>query len=108
MVFKRVVVCFSFALIWSMSAAALHAADSPLADAAMRGDRDTVRSLLKQKVDVNAPQGDGSLRLHAPYGLDELEQGIIRPNANAPSLHRYRDKAESYRARWPFLEIEDD
>jgi hypothetical protein len=24
------------------------------------------------------PQGDGGLRLYAPYGLDELEQGIIR------------------------------
>ena len=55
-----------------------------------------------------APQGDGSLRLYAPYGLDELEQGIIRPNANAPTLLRYREKAESYRARWPFLKIEDE
>ena len=48
------------ALVSSISAAALHAADSPLADAAMRGDRDGVRSLLKQKVEVNAPQGDGT------------------------------------------------
>jgi hypothetical protein len=55
-----------------------------------------------------APQGDGSLRLFAPYGLDELAQGILRPNANAPSLLRFREKAESYRARWPFLKIEDD
>jgi len=55
-----------------------------------------------------SPRGDGSLRLYAPYGLDELEHGILRPNANAPSLHRYRDKADSYRARWPFLRIEDD
>jgi len=55
-----------------------------------------------------APQGDGSLRLHAPYGLDELEHGILRPNANAPSLQRFREKAMSYQARWPFLRIEDD
>jgi hypothetical protein len=54
------------------------------------------------------PQGDGSLRLHAPYGLDELEQGVLRPNVNAPSLTRFREKAESYRTRWPFLKIEDD
>jgi hypothetical protein len=54
------------------------------------------------------PQGDGSLRLYAPYRLDELETGVLRPNANAPSLHRFREKAESYRARWPFLRIEDD
>jgi hypothetical protein len=55
-----------------------------------------------------SPRGDGSLRLLAPYGLDELDQGLLRPNANAPSLHRFREKAESYRARWPFLRIEDD
>jgi hypothetical protein len=54
------------------------------------------------------PQGDGSLRLYAPYGLEELEEGILRPNANAPTLNRFREKAESYRARWPFLRIEED
>ena len=54
-----------------------------------------------------SPQGDGSLKLYAPYGLDELEQGILRPNANAPSLHRFRDKAQSYVERWPWLKIED-
>ena len=54
------------------------------------------------------PQGDGSLRLLAPYGLDELERGILRPNANAPSLLRFREKAMSYAARWPFLRIVDD
>lgn len=51
------------------------------------------------------PQGDGSLLLQAPYGLEELEQGLLRPNANAPSLHRYHDKAASYAARWPWLKI---
>jgi hypothetical protein len=55
-----------------------------------------------------APHGDGSLRLHAPYGVDELERGILRPNANAPSLGRFREKAMSYVARWPFLRIETD
>ena len=55
-----------------------------------------------------APQGDGSLTLYAPYGLDELARGVLRPNGNAPSLLRFREKADSYRARWPFLEIDDD
>lgn len=54
-----------------------------------------------------APRDDGSLRLYAPYGLDELELGILRPNANAPTHHRFREKAESYKARWSFLQIED-
>ena len=37
----------------------ISAAESPVADAAARGDRETVKSLLKQAADVNAAQGDG-------------------------------------------------
>ena len=45
--------------------AMLHAAPSaPVADAAMQGNRDAVRSLLKQAADVNAAQGDGMTALH--------------------------------------------
>jgi len=39
-------------------------ADSPLADAEMRGDTARVRALLKQGADVNAAQGDGMTALH--------------------------------------------
>jgi uncharacterized protein len=38
--------------------------DSPIADAAMRGDSAHVRSLIKQGADVNAAQGDGMTALH--------------------------------------------
>jgi ankyrin repeat protein len=38
--------------------------DSPVADAAMRGDSAQVRSLIKQGADVNAAQGDGMTALH--------------------------------------------
>lgn len=37
---------------------------APVADAARRGDLDTVRALLQQGADVNAPQGDGMTALH--------------------------------------------
>ncbi len=39
-------------------------ADSPVADAAMRGDADTVRALLREGADVNAAQGDGLTAIH--------------------------------------------
>jgi ankyrin repeat protein len=39
-------------------------ADARLANLAMRGERDRVRALLEQHVDVNAPQGDGMTALH--------------------------------------------
>jgi ankyrin repeat protein len=38
--------------------------DSPVADAAQRGDVETVRSLLRAGADVNAAQGDGMTALH--------------------------------------------
>ena len=40
------------------------AAESPVADAAMRGDATLVRSLLSAGADVNVPQGDGMTALH--------------------------------------------
>jgi ankyrin repeat protein len=38
--------------------------ESPVADAAMRGDVDQVRQLLRSGADVNAAQGDGMTALH--------------------------------------------
>src|SRR5215208_7101507 len=38
--------------------------DSRIADAAMRGDTAMVRSLIRQRVDVNVAQGDGMTALH--------------------------------------------
>ena len=43
---------------------ALQGAQSPVADAAMRGDAARVRALLRDGSDVNAPQGDGMTALH--------------------------------------------
>ena len=60
------------------------ASDTRLPDAAMRGDREAVRSLLKQKVDVNATQGDGSTALHwAAYKDDpEMVKMLLAAGAN--------------------------
>jgi ankyrin repeat protein len=49
------------------------ASDTRLSDAAMQGNQDAVRSLLKQKFDVNAPQGDGTSALHWAAYRDDLE-----------------------------------
>src|SRR6185503_403194 len=38
--------------------------DTRVADAAMKGDRDQVRSLIKEAVDVNGAHGDGMTALH--------------------------------------------
>jgi hypothetical protein len=53
------------------------------------------------------PKGDGSIALHATYGVEEISEGILRRNPLCPDGDRYLIKAESYRARWPWLRIVD-
>ncbi|NNF25896.1 MAG: hypothetical protein HKN73_01575 [Gemmatimonadetes bacterium] len=58
--------------------------ESPVADAAQRGDLETVRTLLRDGADVNAPQGDGITALHwaAERGDEELAQILLYAGAN--------------------------
>ncbi|MEI9985978.1 MAG: nucleotidyltransferase family protein [Aliidongia sp.] len=50
----------------------------------------------------------GSHDVYAPYGLDDLWDGVLRPNPINLQPERFREKAESYRARWPWLRIVED
>lgn len=47
--------------------------EAPVADAAMRGDLERVRSLLRDGADVNASQGDGMTALHWAAELDHAD-----------------------------------
>ena len=54
------------------------AAPSPVADAAMKRDQATVRTLLSQKSDVNAPQPDGATALQwAVYNNDPAMADLL-------------------------------
>ncbi len=53
---------FGVAVVAATVAATL--TESPVADAAMRGDVEAVRDLIESGADVNAPQGDGMTALH--------------------------------------------
>ncbi|MBW8862803.1 MAG: ankyrin repeat domain-containing protein [Acidobacteria bacterium] len=71
--------------------AMLHAAASaPVADAAMDGNRDAVKALLKQAADVNAAQGDGMTALHwaAMKNDADLVQTLLYAGANAKATTR--------------------
>src|SRR3982751_1101691 len=71
--------------------AMLHAAASaPVADAAMDGNRDAVRALLKQAADVNAAQGDGMTALHWAAMKDDadLVQTLLFAGANVRATTR--------------------
>ena len=75
------------ALIW------MSIADSPVADAAMRGDLQAVRTLLRQGADVNAAQGDGMTALHwaAEAGDAEMAEVLIYAGAHPSAITRIGD-----------------
>src|SRR5205814_521474 len=79
----------ALAIVW---AALLTAAgsDTRVADAAMRGDRDAVKALLKQAADVNSAQGDGMTALHWAASRDDVEmlQTLVYAGANLRATTR--------------------
>lgn len=87
MCMRRVLGC---CVVMLLSAAVLGAAVSDLADAAMKGNKAAVRSLLQKKADVNAAQTDGTTALHWAVRLDDLETAelLIRAGANVSAATR--------------------
>ena len=84
------------ALFVTMLAWAGSPPESPVADAAMRGEVEHVRSLLRDGADVNAAQGDGMTGLHwaSERGDDELASMLILLE-NYPRALAALDKVES-------------
>jgi len=70
-------------LVCLIACSGLAATKADLADAAMRGDRTAVRSLLQQKADVNAAQIDGATALHWAVYNDDLETAQLLIQAGA-------------------------
>ncbi|MBI3472107.1 MAG: ankyrin repeat domain-containing protein, partial [Candidatus Solibacter usitatus] len=67
------------------------ASSAPLADAAKRKDRSAVRALLGRRVEVNAPQADGTTALHWAAHQEDLETAelLVRAGANVKAANRY-------------------
>jgi len=83
----RVVIGLMVALLAAGNAAA---ASSPVADAAQRQNREALRTLLRQKADVNTPQVDGTTALHWAVRLDDLDTAdlLIRAGAKVGAANR--------------------
>src|SRR5438034_139177 len=65
--------------------------DTRLADAAMNRDLGMLRTLLQQKVNVNAPGKDGTPALHWIVRIDDLETTklLIKAGADVKLADRY-------------------
>jgi len=57
---RHAVAACAVVLVPAIYLTVLNAADSPVADAAMKGDKAAVQTLVRQKADVNLPQADGA------------------------------------------------
>ncbi|HEV2985127.1 MAG TPA: ankyrin repeat domain-containing protein [Vicinamibacterales bacterium] len=86
---RRLAVHSLFALTLSALLAAAPSS-SPVADAAMRGDLDALRALLKQGADVSGAQGDGMSALHhaAERGDAEMTEMLVYAGANVSATTR--------------------
>ena len=88
---KRILVrLIGLTIIALLSITAYAAGRSEVADAAMKGDKAAVRTLIQQKADVNAAQPDGATALHwAAYrGDKELTDMLLKAGANARVANR--------------------
>jgi ankyrin repeat protein len=67
------------------------AGDTRLADAAMKRDTATVRKLIDQHVDLNAPGADGTPALHWLVRVDDFETArrLIRAGGDVSKRNRY-------------------
>src|SRR5437899_7023740 len=82
----------SVAVLLSMAGEPVWAAgETRLADAARKRDTTTVRMLLDQHVDVNAPGADGTPALHWLVRVDDFETArrLIRAGADVSKPNRY-------------------
>src|SRR5882672_9829711 len=68
-----------------------YGAGANAADAAQRKDKDALKTLVKQRADLNAAQPDGTTALHwaAHWNDAEAVSLLLRAGANAKAVNRY-------------------
>ena len=87
---ERLLQC-SLAAMLSVAAFAATNGNTALVDAVKNQDAESVRTLLKQHVDVNAPEADGTTALHwaAHYGDLATVDALLSEGANVTAVNRY-------------------
>jgi ankyrin repeat protein len=84
----RIIGLFVALVGWQM---ALQAGDLRLVQAAVDDDAATVRALIRQRADVNAPLADGTTALHWAVRANDLPlvESLLAAGANAKAQDRY-------------------
>lgn len=79
------------AVLVGVAGPASAAGDLRLPEAAAKQDKAAVRSLLRERLDVNTPQADGATALHWAAHWDDLETAelLIRAGANVNAKNDY-------------------
>jgi hypothetical protein len=62
---------------------------------------------LQNRAENRAESGELDLVLYAPYGLDDLYQGVLKPNPLCNHAPLFAEKARSYQSRWDWLSIQN-
>jgi ankyrin repeat protein len=88
---RQRLVAVAVALLLTTLGVQAHSPGAPLADAAEKADRATVRALLVKRADVNAPQADGMTALHwATHHNDaEMAGQLLDAGASVKAANRY-------------------
>ena len=69
----------------------------------LRSSEDGIDRFLVACTCVGIEVGTG--RVYAPYGLGEMERGVLRVNPLTAQPGLFAAKAAAYRARWPWLRV---
>src|SRR5919199_1868710 len=87
---RRTITFLSATAALCLSAFLYAAGPSTVVEAAMQGNRDAVKALLKQGADVNTAQGDGMTALHwaAQTGDIDLAKTLLYAGANVKATTR--------------------
>ena len=75
----------------------------------LRNSRDGIDRFLVPctSVGLQAAHPGEAPTLYAPYGLDDLYRGILRPNPLSDHRSLFRQKALSYQRRWNWLRVDE-
>jgi ankyrin repeat protein len=89
--FDRSFLVCSMAILVTIASIPVRGADPLLVDAVKNKNRDAIRSLLKQRVDVNAPEPDGTTALDWAVHWDDVEtaKALIAAGANVNAATEY-------------------